>query len=92
MYHQSMRTSAPAATTLIKTSSSGYYQAVTYPNKSTRSITVFALAGRTVKISRVLNSTSGEEIGQSTALERLSVHSEYKLWGKLINTINLTAQ
>lgn len=92
MYHQSTRTSYPAAATLINTSTSGHYQAETYPNKPTRIITVFALAGRTLNISRVLDSTPGEEIGQSTALERLSVKSEYKLWGKLINTINLTAQ
>ena len=82
MHHQPLRKHAPVA----------YRQAATYPNKPNRIVTGFALGGRADTAVRILRSKSGEEIGQSTTLEPLPVKSEYELWGKLINTINLTAQ
>jgi hypothetical protein len=72
-------------------SNSGQHQALTYPNKPTR-IKGFALGGGGGGAVRILDSKPGEEIGQSTTLESVSVKSEYELWGKLINTINYTVQ
>ena len=74
------------------TSTRGHYQAVTYPNKLARIIKGFALCGGGGGAVRILDSKPGEEIGQSTTLESVSVKSEYELWGKLINTINYTVQ
>jgi len=92
MPHQSSRTHTPAAAILLMTSTSEHCQVSTYPNKTARIIKGFALGGGAGSAVRILNSKPGEEIGQSTTLESLSVKSEYKLWGKLINTINYTVQ
>ena len=92
MHYQSPRTFTPVAATFLMPSTSRHCQEVTYPNKPIRIITGFALGNRAGTAVRILNSKSGEEIGQSTTLEPLPVKSEYELWGKLINTINLTAQ
>ena len=82
MHHQPLRKHAPVA----------YCQASTYPNKPYRIIKGFALGGKAGTVVRILRSKSGEEICQSTTLELLSAKPEYELWGKLINTINYTAQ
>jgi hypothetical protein len=82
MYYQPLRKHTPVA----------HYQAATYPNKPTRIITGFALGDRAGTAVRILDSKSGEEISQSSTLERLPIKSEYELWGKLINTFNYTAQ
>ena len=82
MHHQPLRKHVPFA----------HCQAATYPNKPTRIITGFALGGIEGTAVRILDSRSGEEIGQSNTLERLPIKSEYELWGKLINTFNYTAQ
>ena len=92
MPHQSSRTHTPVDATLLMTSTSGHFQAATYPNKPIRIIKGFALGGSAGSAARILNSKPGEEIGQSTTLKPLSVKSEYELWGKLINTINYTVQ
>lgn len=92
MPHQSLSTYAPIATTFLIASASRQCQAVTYPNKRIRIITGFALGSKAVSPARILDSKLGAEISQSTALEPLSVKPEYELWGKLINTINYTAQ
>lgn len=80
MHHQLLGKHAPVA----------FCQASTYPNKPIRISTGFALGDKST--ARILNSKSGDEISQSTTLEPLPVKSEYELWGKLINTINYTAQ
>jgi hypothetical protein len=91
MHCQPLSTFAPVAASLFMLSNSGQRQALTYPNKPTR-IKGFALGGRASSEARILNSKPGEEIGQSTTLESLSVNSECELWSRLINTINYTVQ
>ena len=92
MPHKSIKTFAPVAATLLMASTGGHCQAATYPNKRTRLIAGLVPGGSSDSAARIFNSISENEIGQSTALEPLTVKSEYELWGNLFNTINFTAQ
>jgi hypothetical protein len=76
MQCQPLSTFAPVAASLFMLSNSGQRQALTYPNKPIRIITGFALGDKTNSTLTILYSKLGEEIGQSTTLESLSVNSE----------------
>jgi tripartite-type tricarboxylate transporter receptor subunit TctC len=92
MPHESIRTFAPVVDTLLMTSKSWHGQATTYPNKPTQIITGFALGSGGDSFAIIHSSKFEAQIGQSTALEPLTVKSDYELRGNLINTINFTAQ
>lgn len=74
------------------TTTSVYWQESTYPNKPIRIISGFALGGSAYSAARILDSESGEKIGQSTTREPLLFKPECELWGMLFDIINLRAQ
>lgn len=59
MPHQSIRTFAPVAASLLMTSISGYRQVATYPNKIARIITGFALGSGGDATAIILHSKPG---------------------------------